>query len=113
MYLAQVQCKLVNSLRGICRNKLFTSVNQPESPERGESAKVDKSSQQQAQSNQPDAFDEYDKLYQSFQDSKRDRDELQRELQRLRDQKELAKMRESSLGGQPAHPEVPKEQSGF
>lgn len=48
-----------------------------------------------------DPFSEYDELFKRYQDSSRERDEMQRELQRLRDQKDMMKLKEDALGAQP------------
>lgn len=46
-----------------------------------------------------DPYEEYDALLKKFQDSQREKEELLRELQRLKDQQEIIKMKNSSLGG--------------
>ena len=44
-----------------------------------------------------DPYEDYDALLKKFTESQKEKDELQRELQRLRDQLEIIKMKNSSV----------------
>ncbi len=46
-----------------------------------------------------DPYEEYDNLVKKFQEAQKEKDELQRELQRLKDQVDLIRMKNSAVGG--------------
>lgn len=46
-----------------------------------------------------DPYQDYDNLLKKFNETQKDRDELSRELQRLKDLKDIMKMKDSSIKG--------------
>jgi predicted nucleic acid-binding Zn-ribbon protein len=47
-----------------------------------------------------DPYEEYDQLLKNFEKAQKEKDELLKELQRLRDNQELIKLKNSALGGE-------------
>ena len=60
-----------------------------------------------------DPYEDYDNLLKRYTDAQREKDEMYRELQRLKDQQEIIKMKASSLQGKPASNEMGKQQEGY
>ena len=46
-----------------------------------------------------DMWDRYDQLYKKYQDATKENNELEKELNRLKDQQKLISMKKSALGG--------------